>query len=276
MKTRTVTIIVIAGRDAVFAFLSNIENLPLWATEFCEKLWLEDGHWKVRTSQGDIYVSLKAHPTTGVIDLFAGPTLDTLEIFPVRVWPAPDGTAISFTFAQSPDLPDEIYERQYRSLLIEMRGLIGRFGGGTLHAPPPELAPFHANIVTARLAETAQFYKEQFGFRVAFYSDVYVHLVDANGVQLGLLRDGREEQPAQLRTAAEGQGFWLSLDVEDVDAEHERLAASGVEIISPPEDRPWGERVFVARDPNGVLIYIAHKLTTEDCQQPDCASVGES
>ena len=65
---------------------------------------------------------------TGVVDMFAGPTLDQMGIFPCRVIAMPGGaTAISFTFFQPPDMPDEIYARQYKSLLIEMDGLKKRF-----------------------------------------------------------------------------------------------------------------------------------------------------
>jgi hypothetical protein len=44
-------------------------------------------------------------------------------------------TLVSFTFIQPPGLPDELYEKQYQSLLVEMQGLLRRFGGGELHAP---------------------------------------------------------------------------------------------------------------------------------------------
>jgi hypothetical protein len=135
MKNRTVTISVSAPRDTVFNFLAKVENLPQWATEFCERMERRDGHWMALTSQGWLYVDAVADPRTGVIDMFAGPARDQLGLFPVRVIALPGGrTHVSFTFFQGPGMPDELYERQYQSLLIEMRGLTQRFGGGELHA----------------------------------------------------------------------------------------------------------------------------------------------
>lgn len=130
MNNRTVSITVSAPRDTVFNFLADIENLPKWATEFCERIYLERGRWKALTSQGELFIDFEADDRTGVIDMRAGFTPEQMNLFPVRVLALPGGgTLVLFTFFQPPDLSDEIYECQYHSLLVEMRGLIGRFGG---------------------------------------------------------------------------------------------------------------------------------------------------
>jgi predicted enzyme related to lactoylglutathione lyase len=48
----------------------------------------------------------------------------------------------------------------------------------------------------------------------------------------------------------------LWLQVADVDAEHERLAAAGVAITEPPTDMPWGLREMQATDPEGTVLRI--------------------
>ncbi|HTQ32239.1 MAG TPA: SRPBCC family protein [Opitutaceae bacterium] len=136
MNHRNVSITVPAPRDTVFNFLANIENLPKWATEFCERIYLERGTWKALTSQGELFMAFDTDDRTGVIDMRAGFTPEHMNLFPVRVLALPGGgTLVLFTFFQPPDLSDEIYECQYRSLLVEMRGLIARFGGGRLCEP---------------------------------------------------------------------------------------------------------------------------------------------
>lgn len=49
-------------------------------------------------------------------------------------------------------------------------------------------------------------------------------------------------------------GMHLEVNTPDVDEFHEELIAAGVEAVSPPRDRPWGERTFTVRDPDGNLI----------------------
>src|SRR5258708_32056003 len=129
MNSRTVIIVVPASKQTVFDFLSNVENLPAWATEFCEELRQVGGQWKVVTSSGELFFRIEPDWRTGVLDMFAGPALDQMGIFPCRVIAMPGSpTAIMITFFQPPDMPDEIYERQYQSLLVEMDGLKRRFG----------------------------------------------------------------------------------------------------------------------------------------------------
>lgn len=48
----------------------------------------------------------------------------------------------------------------------------------------------------------------------------------------------------------------LSIEVEDVDAVHERAVAVGYEIVYSPADEPWGVRRFFVRDPNGAVVDV--------------------
>jgi len=129
MNNRTVTFVVPATKDSVFNFLANIENLPVWATEFCQGIKQEGSHYKAITSSGELFFKIESDRKTGVVDMFAGPTLDQMGVFPCRVIAMPDSpTAVSFTFFQPPNMPNEVYDQQYKSLLIEMDGLKRRFG----------------------------------------------------------------------------------------------------------------------------------------------------
>lgn len=120
MQDRTVTAVLDAPRDEVFDYLSQIENLPRWATEFARELKYEEGKAKVVNGLGEFYVSIDADQDTGVIDMYAGPAEDELALFPTRVVELPDGrSAYSFTMFQAPGMPDDLFESQYESLLRE-------------------------------------------------------------------------------------------------------------------------------------------------------------
>ena len=124
MKTRTVTAVLEAPKDEVFDYLSRVENLPSWATEFARELRYEEGKAKVVNGRGEFYFAIEADPETGVIDMYAGPTEDELGLFPTRVVGLPGGaSAYSFTMFQAPGLPDEEFESQYQSLLREFENI---------------------------------------------------------------------------------------------------------------------------------------------------------
>jgi len=62
-------------------------------------------------------------------------------------------------------------------------------------------------------------------------------------------------------TVADDKNIWLQCFIDDLDAEYERLLREipGVEIISPPERRPWGAYSFWFADPDGNKIAVAQK-----------------
>jgi hypothetical protein len=135
MINRTVTAVLDAPKDAVFDYLSKIENLPDWATEFAHELRYEGGKAKVVNGLGEFYFSIDADAASGVIDMYSGPGEDELALFPTRVVAlGPDRSAYVFTMFKAPEMPDEVFESQYDSLRREFDNIRGHFrhGGSTL------------------------------------------------------------------------------------------------------------------------------------------------
>jgi hypothetical protein len=128
MESRTVTAVLDAPSEEVFDYLSKIENLPRWATEFARELRYEDGKARVVNGLGEFAFALEADAGTGVIDMYAGPSEDELALFPTRVVPLPDGrSAFTFTMFQAPGMPDELFESQHASLLREFENIRSEF-----------------------------------------------------------------------------------------------------------------------------------------------------
>lgn len=124
MRSETVTTVLPAPREQVFDYMSDIRNLPRWATEFARELHEEDGEFRVVNNLGEFVFEIEADRDTGVIDMFAGPTKEELAVFPTRAVALPDGrTSYSFTMFQGPGMPDELFESQHASLEREMAGL---------------------------------------------------------------------------------------------------------------------------------------------------------
>ena len=109
-----------------------------------------------------------------------------------------------------------------------------------------------STISTNKLQESKEFYMEHFNFRLVYESDWYIELISRdlpNGISFTLPQ--REEGEF-----FNGKGLIISFEVDDVDAEYDRLKAEEVQIYQEMQDKPWGERSFVVDDPNGVHIYI--------------------
>ncbi|MBB1060974.1 VOC family protein [Marilutibacter spongiae] len=112
-------------------------------------------------------------------------------------------------------------------------------------------------LMTNDVAGTAAFFERHFGFRPAFAADWYVHLQlpDDPSVNLAVLDADHETvpEPARGHTVS---GLLLNFEVEDVDAEYERLGTAGLPVLLPLRDEAFGQRHFITADPNGVLIDV--------------------
>jgi hypothetical protein len=134
---RTVTAVLDAPKGDVFDYLSRVENLPEWATDFARELRYENGKAKVVNGLGEFYFRIDADPTTGVIDMYAGVTEDDLALFPTRVVPLGDSkSAYSFTMFKAPGMPDALFESQYESLRREFDNIRARFAGDHASCAP--------------------------------------------------------------------------------------------------------------------------------------------
>jgi catechol 2,3-dioxygenase-like lactoylglutathione lyase family enzyme len=116
---------------------------------------------------------------------------------------------------------------------------------------------FYPVIGTARLREANEFYTRLFGFETTFEADWYVSLrrLGPPSYELALLDHTHPTVPDGYRRPV--QGLLLNFEVEDVDAEWERLVVRGglrpqLELRS----EPFGQRHFIVADPSGVLIDV--------------------
>ncbi|HRP06156.1 MAG TPA: VOC family protein [Opitutaceae bacterium] len=121
-------------------------------------------------------------------------------------------------------------------------------------------ADFFLGIVTARFYETWDFYTAILGFSTLSENNTRVQLQHPGGAQLSLLEHEVDGNPSELISATDGRGFWLNLEVCDLDAEFDRIRSAGAPIVSPPVAQNRGARHFMTRDPNGILIYVSERL----------------
>ncbi|UHA73533.1 VOC family protein [Paenibacillus sp. 481] len=119
---------------------------------------------------------------------------------------------------------------------------------------------FYPVILTEQVDISAAFYTRHFGFEVVFEADWYVSLRLANGhsnvpYELALLDATHSTIPAAYQRTV--QGLILNFEVDDVDAEYDRLIkGEQLPLELDIRDEAFGQRHFITRDPNGVLIDI--------------------
>jgi lactoylglutathione lyase len=109
-----------------------------------------------------------------------------------------------------------------------------------------------ANLAASDPAALAAFYRDILGLRTVMDLGWIVTLASdaAMPPQISLAREGGSGTPVPD----------LSIEVDDLDAAHDRAAAAGLPIEYGPVAEPCGVRRFFLRDPAGRLLNIlAHR-----------------
>jgi catechol 2,3-dioxygenase-like lactoylglutathione lyase family enzyme len=108
-------------------------------------------------------------------------------------------------------------------------------------------------LITKNVPSLADFYARVLGID-AEGDDTHVEL-NTRGAKISIFSvDGMENlAPSSMQGAGHGS-FSIGFEVQDVDAEYDRLKAMEVEFIKLPTTHPWGARSFWFRDPDGNIV----------------------
>jgi len=119
------------------------------------------------------------------------------------------------------------------------------------------LTSFYPVICTGRLEESQAFYEGMFGFEPTFVSDWYISLrqPEPPHYELALLDPTHPSIPSGYRLPV--AGVLLNFEVDDVDAEYDRLVRkAGLQELVPLRTEDFGQRHFIVAAPDGVLIDV--------------------
>ena len=108
-------------------------------------------------------------------------------------------------------------------------------------------------IITPDVERIRDFYSRVLD--VTFDGDAAYASYTSQGIVLSLYpEDGMEGMaPGSMQGAGRG-AYTLEFEVDDVDAEYNRLLGMGISIVKPPTTQPWGVRSVWFRDPDGNIV----------------------
>src|SRR5262252_4597094 len=110
----------------------------------------------------------------------------------------------------------------------------------------PQILRNHYVLAVQNVRRSAEFYVQNLGFRIVNEPDGWIFVAKDNCmVMLG-------ECPNDMPASALGcHSYFAYLRVDDADAYHQDLKTKEAELLSVPEDKPWGMREFGLRTPDG-------------------------
>ncbi|HEY9094749.1 MAG TPA: VOC family protein [Hydrogenophaga sp.] len=124
---------------------------------------------------------------------------------------------------------------------------------------------YYPVLMTDRVADTARYYEQHFRFTRLFDSDWYVHLqsLEDTGVNLAIL-DGDHATIPEAARGGRATGVLLNFEVEDASEEYQRVLDQGLDVQLTLRDEAFGQRHFIVKDPNGVLIDVIQPIAPDE------------
>lgn len=113
-------------------------------------------------------------------------------------------------------------------------------------------------LMATDVAAAADFFRQHFAFTTVFEAPWYVSL-RRDRWELAIVDAGHETIPEGYRRPADG--VLLNLEVDDVDAEYDRLVVNGpLEPLLRLRSEAFGQRHFIVAGPDGVLVDVITEI----------------
>ncbi len=115
-------------------------------------------------------------------------------------------------------------------------------------------------ITTGQIVVSRDFYTSHFDFEIVFEADWYVSLKSRTNpaYELALLDYRHSSLPEAYRHPA--RGVLINVEVSDVGEIYEWLKDKGLPMVLDLKSEQWGQRHFITRDPNDILIDVIQNI----------------
>jgi catechol 2,3-dioxygenase-like lactoylglutathione lyase family enzyme len=122
-------------------------------------------------------------------------------------------------------------------------------------------------VTTPEPGACRDFYRKALDARILFETEWYVHLAIGSW-ELGFLKPNPPQRLPVFQHARPSHGLTLAIEVPDVAAVFQQLAARGIEALGKPEKFPNGEIAFSVMDPAGVVLnFVEHRTGAQEMVQ---------
>jgi catechol 2,3-dioxygenase-like lactoylglutathione lyase family enzyme len=116
------------------------------------------------------------------------------------------------------------------------------------------------DICSTDLPACKTFYESLLGMTTVFELDWYLQLqspTDEN-LQIAFVAQDHDSVPAGF--GLNPQGVIVTIETDDVDPVYRRALSLKLPIVRELKDEEWGQRHFMARDPNGLLVDLVQMI----------------
>jgi len=113
----------------------------------------------------------------------------------------------------------------------------------------PKMTGSRFVLAVQDLAKSANYYENKLGFKTWFSGEGW-HFLYRDSFRVMLGECANDRSAFELRN----HSYFAYIDVQNLDSLYKEYADNGVDILSKPSDKPWGQREFAIRTIDGHRI----------------------
>jgi hypothetical protein len=122
-KSKTMSTSIKSDHKTVYDFVSNLENLPRWASSTFPSIKEVKGEWVVDSPNGRNKVMITEKNNFGILDHYVKLTSGVEVYVPMRVIKNGDGSEVLLTVFQAPEMTDDEYAKDLQTVEKDLNHL---------------------------------------------------------------------------------------------------------------------------------------------------------
>jgi hypothetical protein len=125
LKSTSLTVSINCDPRTVYEFVSNLENLPKWASKAFQSIKQDKGEWIAETPQGSAKVDLAQRNDFGVLDHYVSLSTFGVEVYvPMRVVKnGINGSEVIFTLFYTSHMSEEKFAQDVKMVEQDLKNL---------------------------------------------------------------------------------------------------------------------------------------------------------
>lgn len=116
------------------------------------------------------------------------------------------------------------------------------------------------DICSDALTESRDFYVSLLGFKPVFELDWYIQLQSPADETVQLAFVARDHPSVPAGYGVTPRGVVVTAELDDVEPVYRKAQSMEVKMVLTLRDELWGQRHFMAEDPNGLLVDVVQMI----------------
>jgi len=119
-------------------------------------------------------------------------------------------------------------------------------------------------ICSTDLPACKNFYQSVLGMKTVFELEWYIQMQSPTDTNLQIAFVAKDHNSVPDGYGQNPNGVLITVEMDEVDPLYEQAKTLNIPVVMDLRDEEWGQRHFMARDPNGLLVDLVQMIESSE------------